>query len=75
MERLPSLSELQTIAKAMLAGKVPGLDGIPLEFFLSNWDIVGETLLRATLEGITEGKLHKRFIKGLLVLLAKRGDM
>lgn len=50
----------------------PTPNGMPLEFFLANWDIIGETLLQAILEGIASSKLHKRFTKGLLVLLAKR---
>lgn len=75
MECLPTLQELHSAAKALSAAKIPGPDGIPSEFFLSNWETIGTTLLRATLEGIAAGKLHQRFTEGLLVLLAKRGNL
>lgn len=74
MEKTSTLSELHVATKALSKGKVPGPDGIPLEFFIQNWDIVGETLLLAILEGIENGTLHPHFT-GLLVLLAKRGDL
>lgn len=75
METPLSLCELYNAAKDLAKGKVPGPNGILLEFFLLNWESIGETLLCAVLKGVEDGKLHSRFTKGLLVLLAKHGDL
>lgn len=75
MEAPLALAELHTATEALAQGKVPDPNGIPLALFLKNWTTMGSTLLNAILDGIRKGQLHSRFTKGLLVLLAKRGDL
>lgn len=75
MEAQLSIPELHADALDLAKDKVSGPDGIPLEFFLQNWDILADTLLKAINEGIADGKLHKRFTEGLIILLAKKGDL
>lgn len=71
METPLTLQKLHEATKALSKGKVFGPDGIPLEFFIQYWDVIGETLLQAILEGIKNGRLHSRFTEGLPVLLEK----
>lgn len=75
MDKLLTLMELHIATKLLDRGKVMGPNDITLEFFLENWNAIGETLLRAIHEGIVVGYLHPRFKKGLLILLAKRGNL
>lgn len=38
--------EVWTALKGMSVGKAPGIDGIPNEFYLSNWDVMKEFLVQ-----------------------------
>ena len=65
------VEELQEAVKALAKEKTPGADGIPVEFFLFNWEVAGSALHRAILLGLQKGALHFEFV---IVLLCKNGD-
>lgn len=66
--------ELHDAAKALAKNKVPGPDGIPVEFFLHNWELAGPVLLLALQDGIRDGFFDPELTKGFIVLLCKKGD-
>lgn len=54
--------------------KVPRLDGVPIEFYLKFWELIGPKLLKILNKAIEEGSLHYRIVRGIIVLLPKIGD-
>ncbi|KAL3689674.1 hypothetical protein R1sor_015983 [Riccia sorocarpa] len=70
-----STEELLQAAKLLGRNKCPGPDGIPLEFFLQLWDTVAPLLLKATTQGLEQGRVLRFFNKGLITLLPKEGDV
>jgi hypothetical protein len=74
LEALLTLEELHEAATELGRDKVPGADGIPVEFFLMFWRVLGRLLLKALNAGISKGEFSKKFLKSLIVLLHKKGD-
>lgn len=68
------LEELHEAAKLLAKNKVPGRDGVPVEFFLTLWDQIGPVLLKLLQDGLKSGILHPQLTHGIIVLLAKDGD-
>ena len=54
--------------------KTPGIDGLPVEFYLENWDIIGEDIL--TLYGtiLQTGQLSESQKRGIISMLPKSND-
>lgn len=40
-----TLEELHLVTKNLAKNKVPGMDSVPIEFYLSIWDLIGPVLL------------------------------
>lgn len=74
MELPITLEELHKVAKAMAKKRVPGKDGLSMEIFRALWDQVGPLLLKVPQIGIPKGTLHSQLMKGIMVMLEKRGD-
>lgn len=53
---------------------MPRHDGVPVEFYLQVWDIVGPLLLEVLCANLSSGRLHPQLTHGVLVLLAKKGN-
>lgn len=66
--------ELSMAITCMANGKAPRHHGIPIEFILKLWPIVGHDFHRIVLRGIEKGILHEGMTKGLACLIPKEGD-
>lgn len=69
-----TLEELGRAVDQMPRNKVPGRDGIPVEFYVETWDFTGPVLLEILRKGLADGSLHPKLTEGLIVLLPKKGD-
>lgn len=69
------LEELSKALQGMDNGKVPGLDGIPVEFYKSFWSVIGEDLLVVLNDSLTKGRLPMSCRRAVLTLLPKKGNL
>lgn len=74
MEEPITIGELHDAAKLLAKNKVPGRDGILVEFYLVIWEQIGPILLAVLQKGLEDGSLHPKLTEGVIVLLAKLGD-
>ncbi|KAL9672041.1 hypothetical protein QQ045_028289 [Rhodiola kirilowii] len=51
--------------------KAPGLDGFPAQFYQTNWEIVGEDVVKESLRSLNEGVLNPAINETLIVLIPK----
>ncbi|CAM8959461.1 unnamed protein product [Rhodiola kirilowii] len=51
--------------------KAPGLDGFPALFYQSNWDIMGQDVVREALVRLNSGVLNTDLNETLIVLVPK----
>ena len=58
----------------MALNKSPGLDGLPVEFHLTFWDILGEDLVEVFNESFSKGCSPPSMRAGLITLLPKKAD-
>ncbi|MBN3281143.1 YTX2 protein, partial [Polyodon spathula] len=89
LQGLPSLSEKEQIqldaplthqemtaaVKQLSSGKVPGIDGLPAEFYNNFWDIMGEDLLQVLRESLSHRELPLSCRRAVVTLLPKKGDL
>ena len=70
-----SLQELSDSVKGLSLGKLPGSDGLSVEFYLHFWEILGPLLLRVANECFRDGDLCDS-MKGSVtrLIFKKRGD-
>ena len=66
------LAEITAALKGMKDNKSPGLDGLPKEFYVQFFDLIGPVLLKVFHECLTMGKLHTSARKGLISLIPKK---
>jgi exonuclease III len=66
--------EMHKALKSFKRGKSPGVDGLPLEFYLTFWDIIAHDLLTVFKEFETLDRLPDSFRIGIVSLLQKKGD-
>ncbi|KAI4896701.1 hypothetical protein NFI96_030906 [Prochilodus magdalenae] len=69
-----SLTELTEVLGKMNRRKVPGLDGLPVEFYSTFWDVLGPELVEVAEDVHRQGKLTESMSSGALSLLYKKGD-
>ena len=69
-----SLEELTAALKGMKGGRVPGMDGIPKEFYLEFWDILGPDFLLVLQHLFVKGELSPSMREGVVSLLFMKGD-
>lgn len=73
-----TLEELQDVAYHLAQNKVPGRDGIPVQFYLILWDQIGPILLEVLPKGLTIGAFNPNISRGIsilgIALLAKKGN-
>lgn len=67
-----SLDELYKALQDMEAGKAPGIDGLPVDFYKSFWTVLGEDLLMVLSESLAEGRLPLSCRRAVLTLLPKK---
>ncbi len=73
-EGLFSCEEVLIALKGMARGKTPGSDGLPVEFFIKFWDILGADLVEVFNSSYHDGFLPSSSCKGIITLLFKKGD-
>ncbi|KAJ1167540.1 hypothetical protein NDU88_007931 [Pleurodeles waltl] len=66
-----TLEELHIAVKSFKSGKTPGSDGLPIEFYTSQWDLVGPDLLELYEEMEQEGVMPHTLREGTIALLYK----
>ena len=54
-EGLLSVEECFVALKGMARGKTPGVDGLPMEFYLKFWDVLGADLVRSQIVVLVGG--------------------
>ncbi|KAJ8361956.1 hypothetical protein AAFF_G00409110 [Aldrovandia affinis] len=69
-----TLKDVTDALQSFKKGKAPGLDGLPLEFYLTFWDIVGPDLTFVFGEFDGVGRLPDSFRTGVVTLIFKKGD-
>ena len=60
--------------KGMARGKAPGLDGLPMEFYLRFWDAIGSDLVSVLNSCLDSGSLALSQRRGVISLSFKKGD-
>ena len=68
-----TLQECEAAVRDMRKGRSPGPDGIPLEFYLTFWPLIGPLLLDMILYLIRVGSFSRDVISALISLLLKKG--
>lgn len=69
-----TLEELEGALNRMNRRKVPGIDGLPAEFYLKFWDILGPVLLEILSAVLRTGAMGGSLATGVISLLFKKGD-
>ncbi len=67
-----SLIELESSIKVMSKGKSPGLDGIPVEFYLTFWSDLGPLMLDMMQYSIDQGSFPQNMNMAIIALLLKK---
>jgi len=69
-----TVSELEGALNKMNKGKVPGIDGLPVELYAKFWSILGPVLLEVLTEVLQAGEMSGSLATGVISLLYKKGD-
>ena len=73
-EGLLTSEECEAALKGMSAGKTPGSDGFPMEFYSRFWPVLGADLVRILNLAYEVGQLSISQRRGLIIVLYKKGD-
>ena len=73
-EGLLSVEECSAALKGMARRKAPGSDGLPMEFYLKFWDLLGEDLVCVLNSCFKSGRLSLSQRRGIISLSFKKGD-
>ena len=74
LERPVTMAEVEGAMKGLPAGKVPGIDGLPKEFYVAFWGILGRDFFEVVNSVLEGGLLGKTMREGVLTLLHKKGE-
>lgn len=74
MERSITNHELYEATKTMKNNKVPGIDGLTKEFYITFWDLIGDHLLEVFNEMCEKGRMPKSMRTGVISLIHKKGS-
>lgn len=75
MEASVTNEELKQVVSQLGNNKAPGLDGVSVEFWILFWDSLVPLLTQVINAGISKKRFGKKFLKGLIALLHKKGDV
>ncbi|KAK3509384.1 hypothetical protein QTP70_032402, partial [Hemibagrus guttatus] len=56
-------------------GWVPGIDGLPVEFYKAFWAVIGQDVLEVLWDSMNVGQLSLSYRRAVLTLLPKKGDL
>ena len=73
-EGLLSQGECFAALQGMARGKAPGCDGLPMEFYLKFWDVLGNDLVLVLNSAYRLGSLSCSQRRGIITLTFKKGD-
>ena len=73
-EGLLTPSECLTTLRGMAHGKAPGCDGLPMEFYVKFWPVLGDDLVRVFNSSFSSGLLSSSQRRGVISLSYKKGD-
>lgn len=68
-----TLNELLKAVKSTNKGRTPGIDGIPVELYLTFWDILGPIWLDTINYAIGNGEFHRDLNTALITVIPKPG--
>ena len=69
-----SSDEVFRALQGMATGKSPGSDGLPMEFYVAFWDVLGEDLVEVLNAPFDLGSLPLSQRSALITLIFKKGD-
>ena len=69
-----TLQELEGALRQMGKRKAPGIDGLPVEFYLEFWGELGPVVLEVLGEVLQSGHLGGTMAQGVISLVHKKGD-
>ncbi|CAI5528215.1 unnamed protein product [Closterium sp. Naga37s-1] len=69
-----SEQEVKAALKGLPAGKAPGQDGLPKDFFEQNWELLGPEVMKEVKGFESTGVLSEAFTTAVTILLHKKGD-
>uniref|UniRef100_A0A4W6F6F5 Reverse transcriptase domain-containing protein n=1 Tax=Lates calcarifer TaxID=8187 RepID=A0A4W6F6F5_LATCA len=70
-----TLEELTSAVNQLASGRAPGIDGLPIDFFKTFWNIMGRDLHGVFMECYKTGCLPVSCQRAVLSLLPKKGDL
>ena len=73
-EGLLSSEECFTALKGMAHNKAPGIDGLPMEFYVKFWDVLGSDLVLVLNSPFPSGSLSLSQHRGLITIFFTKGD-
>ena len=73
-EGLLSQGECFAALQGMARGKAPGCDGLPMEFYLKFWDVLGNDLVLVLNSAFRLGSLSRSQRRGIITLAFQKGD-
>lgn len=68
-----TIEEFEISLKKMHKGKAPGCDGIPSEFYLRFWHVLGTHLFDGLMDSLDRGILSPNQRRGVITLIPKKG--
>ena len=68
------LEELHKALMGMQGGKSPGIDGLPKEFYVAFWQLVGEDLNQVLQRSIEQGELPLSMRRAVISPIFKKGE-
>ena len=69
-----SEEEILTVLKRLKKNKAPGLDGIPVEFYLQFWNIIGSIVQKVYQQAYNQGILPYTMRASIISLIFKKGE-
>lgn len=71
LSAIPTPAEITTTIFSLPRNKAPGPDGFTVDFFITSWGTVGQSLIEAVVEFFKTGKLLKQVNATILALIPK----
>ena len=69
-----SVTEVSSALLGMARRKAPGLNGLPVEFYVKFWDVLGPDLVSVLNSCLDSGTLALSQRRGIISLSVKKGD-
>ncbi|KAJ4933329.1 hypothetical protein JOQ06_030161, partial [Pogonophryne albipinna] len=70
-----TIQELQTALQGMQGRRAPGIDGLSVEFYKADWDVLSHDLLDVFNESLASGSMPMSCRRAVITLLPKKGNL